>query len=91
MLRVTVVPQNSQQVILLLYGKIAGRDVPLLRQEGERHLQPGGRLILELNGVQFIDEEGIALLQQWVGQNAILRGGSAFLRALLASEGLESD
>lgn len=91
MLRMAVVPQNPQQVVLALYGKIAGSDVALLRREGERHLKPGVRLNLELDGVQFIDEAGMALLRQWVGQNAVLRGGSLFLRALLASEGLKSD
>jgi ABC-type transporter Mla MlaB component len=89
MLRMSVTAQSPQQVVLALYGKIAGADVRLLRQEGERHLEQDARVTLELDGVQFIDDAGLALLRQWVDREVVLRGGSVFLRALLAAEGLE--
>ena len=90
MLRMVVTAQSPQKVVLALYGKIAGPDVPLLQQEGQRYLVQDAQLTLELDGVQFVDEAGVALLRQWVDHNVAWRGGSAFLRALLASVGLES-
>ena len=90
MLRITVTQQSPRKVVLELFGKIAGHDVPLLRQEGQRYLEQGAQLSLELNGVHFVDPDGVAVLRQWVDQDVILSGGSAFLRALLVSVGLES-
>ncbi len=74
-----------------LYGRVAGDAVELLAQEGTRHRQTAVQLILNLDGVPFIDGAGMALLQQWVNQDVGLRGGSVFLRALLATEELEPD
>ena len=90
MLRMTLTAQSPQKVVLALYGKIAGSDVQFLQQEGEGHLEQDAQLTLELDGVQFIDEAGLALLRQWVGRGLALRGGSTFVRALLATEGLET-
>ena len=89
MLRLVVKAQTPDEVLVALYGKVVGTDVGLLEQEGQCYRQAGARLVLELDGVQFIDEAGLALLRRWSGPGLQLRGGSAFLRALLAAEGLE--
>jgi anti-anti-sigma regulatory factor len=89
MLRLVVKEQTPDEVLVALYGKVVGTDVGLLEQEGRCHCGAGARLVLELDGVQFIDEAGLALLRRWSGSGLQLRGGSAFLRALLAVEGLE--
>ena len=44
--------------------------------------------MLDLEGVQSIDEAGLALLRTWSGSGLVLHGGPAYLRALLAAEGL---
>ena len=88
MLRMSTTAQSPSTAVLALYGKIAGADVLLLQQEGERHLEPGVQLTLVLDDVQFIDEAGLAVLQRWAGPHLVLRGGSPFVRALLAAEGL---
>ena len=85
----TVKTQSAQEVILAVHGKLAGPAVPLLEQEGEGHLLKARRLVLDLDGVPFIDKAGLTLLRRWRGQGLGLHGGSPFLRALLAAEGLE--
>lgn len=91
MLQMIVESQTDQTVVLAVYGKVVGDAVELLAQEGTRHRQTGAQLILNLDGVPFIDEAGLALLQGWRGQGLILHGGSAFLRRFLAAQGLELD
>ena len=44
--------------------------------------------MLDLNGVFFIDEAGIAVLRQWLGERLVLRGGSLFIQQLLRTHGL---
>ena len=89
MLRVITRALTPQESILAVYGKIAGSEVGLLAEEGQRHLKQTARLVLELDGVQFIDEAGLTLLRRWSGPHLVLRGGAAFVRALLMAEGLK--
>ena len=81
--------QSDQEVVLSLYGELVGAEVQLLEQEGRRHRQTAYRLVLELDGVPFVGDTGLALLHRWAGPRLMLRGGSPFLRALLRAEGLE--
>ena len=69
-------------------GRVVGDSVQLLKREGERCLDAASRLVLDLEGVQSIDEAGLALLRTWSGPRLVLHGGPAYLRALLAAEGL---
>ncbi|GEM_PF-421561 len=85
MLRITVVSQTKEEVALKIEGRVSGADVELLEQEGSRYLRDAGRLVLDLAGVRFIDEAGIALLQRWSKNYLVLRSGSPFVRALLAA------
>ena len=89
MLRITVVSQSKEEVILKVEGWMSEEYVALLEQEGTSWLQKTGRLVLDLTGVQFIDQAGIALLQCWSGKRLMLSGGSPFVRALLATHRLD--
>ena len=89
MIRLTIQSQTPEEVVLQVDGWVSGKNVPILEQEGTRLLQEAQRLVLDLKGVQFIDEAGIALLQRWSGERLELRGGSSFIRALLKAHGLE--
>ncbi len=89
MVRFIIQTQSDQEVVLSLYGDLVGADVQLLEQEGRRHWQEAYRLVLELDGVPFVGDTGLALLHRWAGPRLVLRGGSPFLRALLRAEGLE--
>lgn len=88
MLRITEVAHSAEEVDLKVEGWICGTDVVLLEQEGRRYLGAGEGLVLDLDGVQNIDESGVALLRCWSGKGVRLRGGSMFVQTLLASYGL---
>ena len=89
MLRLTIVSQGVEEVVLKVDGWLAGENVGLLEREGMCHLQEAKRLVLDLKGVRFIDQAGIALLQRWSGERLVLRGGSSFVRMLLKDRGLD--
>ena len=91
MVRLIIKAQTAQEVVLAVHGNIAGSTVPLLKQAGEAHWHESQRLVLDLDEVPVIDEAGLALLQGWSGPQLQLRGGSPYLRAWLATEGLESE
>ena len=88
MLRLTVISQTKEEAVLKVEGWVSGADVALLKEEGTRLLRETERLVLDLDGVQFIDREGIALLKRWSGKRLELRGGSLFIRGLLEEHGL---
>ena len=90
MLRITLVSQTPEEAVLQLEGWVDGEEVALLAAEGHRLLQAAQRLVLDLGGIKFIDEAGLALLQGWSsGRRLVLRGGSSYLRTVLATSGLE--
>ena len=88
MIRLTIQSQTPEEVVLQVDGWVSGKDVDVLEQEGARLLQEARRLVLDLKGVRFIDEAGIALLQRWSGERLVLRNGPPFVRALLEKHGL---
>jgi anti-anti-sigma regulatory factor len=88
MLRITLVEQEEEEVVLRVEGWISGEGVRLLEAEGERYLKQTGRLVLDLKGMQFIDDAGIALLKRWGGERLVLRDGSPFVRMLLEMHGI---
>lgn len=88
MLRITLESQTLDEVILAVAGWLAGEDVELMEQEIGRWYQEGRRLVLDLEGVKFIDESGLALLKRWSERQLVLRSGSSFVRMLLKSYGL---
>jgi anti-anti-sigma regulatory factor len=87
MLRIMTVSQSPEEVVLQVDGWLVGEEVDLLEQEGVQVLGQDRQLVLELQGVRFIDEAGIALLQGWSSQGLVLQGGS-FIQALLKTHGL---
>ncbi|MEW6753839.1 MAG: STAS domain-containing protein [Candidatus Latescibacterota bacterium] len=85
MLRVTVVEQTLDRVVLKVEGWVCRANLSLLEQEGAPWMSPAHRVVLDLDGVQFIDEAGAALVRHWMGQGAVARGGSAFVQMMLES------
>jgi len=88
MLRITLKSQTPEEVVLEIAGWLAGEDVELMDQELSRWHREDGLLLLDLGGVKFVDESGLALLKRWSGRQVVLQGGSAFVRMLLKSYGL---
>lgn len=83
MLRITVISQTDKEVALKVEGWVSGPDVGLLGQEGDRWLQQVKHLTLDLSGIRFIDEAGVALLKRWSKEGVALRGTPMFVRELL--------
>ena len=90
MLRITVIGQTREEVVLKVEGWLVNQDVAVLEQEGDKRLQQTELLMLDLKGVRFIDDAGIALLKRWSGARLALRSASPFIRALLVDQGLAS-
>ena len=91
MLRLTLMTQGSTEVIVAIDGWITGDDVGLLEREGERWLQEGSHLVLDLNEVRFIDQAGIELFKRWSAtEKLVLHGGALFIQSLLQAHGLTS-
>lgn len=88
MLRITLVSQDPQVAVLKIAGWLAGDGVALLEKEVGSWFQKVERLILNLKGVQYIDEAGIAALQRWSGERMVLCEGSLFVQTLLRTYGL---
>ena len=89
MLRLTIISQSAEEIVLQADGWITGTYVELLERELRRYLQEAERLVLDLQGVRSVDRAGIALLQASTDAELTLRGGSLFVRTLLQEHGLE--
>lgn len=88
MLRMILEAATPEEAIVSVHGRISGADVALLEDELQARLRETTRLILDLGEVVFVDRSGCELLHRRARGGLILRGGSPFLRALLAGAGL---
>lgn len=88
MLRLNTTWQREGEVVVVVEGRVADGDVALLDREIARHVAWAGRIELDFDGVRFIDEAGLEVLQGWRRKGVVLRGGSSFVRALLETRGL---
>ena len=89
MLRITLLSQDKEEVILKVEGRIAGADVALLEREIRGKFELTQRLVLDLQGLKHIDREGLELLKHWSTGKLVLRDSSVFVRTLLQTYGLE--
>jgi len=87
-LRITPMTRSADEVELRIAGQLTGDSVALLLQEMARWLQSTQRLVLDLEGVQNIDQAGLDLLHSRAGTRVRWHGGSPFVRALLRTRGL---
>ena len=88
MIRITMITETDEEVVLKVEGWIEGESVSLLKAEGERYFQQTKRLELDLTGVQFIDNAGIELLKHWRGEGLVLRKVSRLVQVLLETYGV---
>ena len=88
MLRITEMSCSREESVLKVEGWVTGRGAVLLEEESAGRLRLVPHLVLDLEGVRFIDATGIAVLKRWSGKRLVLRGGSLFVRALLRQHGL---
>ena len=88
MIRLTLIQQSPSLAVVKLEGDLIQPDLPPLIREGQGYLRQCEHLVLDLSGVGFIDDAGLALLDTWKGKKLVLVGASKFVRALLKSRGL---
>lgn len=88
MLRITRVRQTSSDEAYALEGWLVDEQVRVLAETCGGALERGARLILDLEGVRFIDDAGLTLLQRWAEQGLRLHRASDFVGQLLAAYGL---
>jgi anti-sigma B factor antagonist len=76
--------------VVVVGGEVDMESSPRLLLELQRHLAHGGRTVVDLAGVQYIDSAGIAVLVEALkaarkrGQEFALRAPSAQVTAVLA-------
>lgn len=84
MLRITLLEAEPDRCALRVEGRLAGEgSVELLREQLEQAAQAERRVVLELSGVSFADQEAVALLTAVAERGVVLVGGSAWLTSLL--------
>ncbi|NKB72433.1 MAG: hypothetical protein GKR89_35600 [Candidatus Latescibacteria bacterium] len=88
MIRITQHTQTNRQTILQIEGDLVGPAVAILAREGWLRLRAGSVLVLDLSGLQIIDEAGVALLQDWAEPVLRLQGASRSIQLLLEGHGL---
>jgi anti-anti-sigma regulatory factor len=89
MLRITAVSINPDRFELRVEGRLAGESsVEILREELELVTPLGRRVVVELSGVSFADQEAVTLLARASQRGVALVGGSAWLTSLVSGVGL---
>jgi len=88
MLRLTKISRRCDEVVLKVEGWVSDQGAILLAEEGMHCLREVRCLVLDLDGLQFIDATGLAVLKRWPKERLVLRGGSLFVRTLLQRHGL---
>lgn len=83
MFKITCGKEEDGVVMLMVDGRIVGPWVEELRKECKTCLAEGKRLIIDLSGVSFIDEQGIRILNELRKGRVEVRGCSLFLSGLL--------
>lgn len=80
MLRIVEKDVTNNLMTLRLDGSLIGEWVDVLRLSCEQALQRRGKLVLDLAGVTFADQEGVKLLQHLERQQVAFIHCSLFLR-----------
>lgn len=88
MLRITAVTPMTQVCTLRLEGQLIGPWVKELERSCTEARTNGARLVLDLTGVSFIDNEGLALLRGLTDGAVTLINPSHFVSEQLKGAGL---
>ena len=88
MLRITAVTPLNQVCALRLEGQLIGKWVKELERCCKDARTNGGRLVLDVAGVSFIDNDGLALLQGLTDGAVTLINPSHFVAEQLKGAGL---
>jgi len=83
MLKITTIAKDEKTVTLQLEGRIVGQWVHEVRRECEKGLAQSSKVILDLAGVIFVNDQGIKVLKALKEYRVLLVRCSPFLSALL--------
>jgi len=84
MLKITTIAKDDKTVTLQLEGRMVGPWVQEVRRECEKGLAVSSKVILDLSGVTFVNDQGIKVLKALKGEDTVLLVCcSLFLSALL--------
>ncbi len=84
MLKISTIAKDDKTVTLQVEGRIVGQWVQEVRRECEKGLAESSKVILDLSGVSFVNDQGIKVLKALEGEDTVLLVGcSLFLSALL--------
>ena len=97
-IRIDTIARTPSETVLTVAGRLAEGAVPLLDGELTRILVDAESVVVDIEGLQFIDNRGLALLRRLTVASSAnqrqprvhlsLRFGSPFLRQRLASRGV---
>jgi anti-anti-sigma regulatory factor len=85
--RITRLNPGEQPAVLKLEGRLSEPWVGELARVIDLSANGSGRVVLELSGVTYADEDGVRMLRALDGRRAELRGGSPFVVNLVRGEG----
>ena len=88
MVRIELESHTPGEVVLKVEGWIGAEDTPLLEQEFCRWGEEAQRLVLDLEGIRSLDQEGSVLLERWTAKGVVLRAKSSAVKGLLRTYGL---
>jgi anti-anti-sigma regulatory factor len=83
MLRITLMTETKETVTVKVEGRMIGEWVNEVRVECEMWLAKGKKLVFDLSGIIFIDEQGIETLKELSRNGVNLIGCSLFLSGVL--------
>ena len=79
MLRITILKSSNDAVTLRLDGEVTGRWTEELQRSCEDALSGGSQLTLDLGGLSFIQNEGLALFRSLRSRCVVLTNASPFV------------
>jgi anti-anti-sigma regulatory factor len=88
MLRISLVCEGAQAVVLRLEGRLVGQWVSVLRETCEKVLAEKRTIALDVSEVMFASRAGLALLLDLAAQGVGLSRCSPFLSEELKAAGL---
>ena len=86
MFKLTRDGERVQGVILKLEGRLAAAWVDEFARVIDREMSEGEPVTLNLDGLSFADERGVAAIRSAIERGARLAGGSNFIGALIGEE-----
>lgn len=79
MLRITVGELNERGAVIRLEGRVIGRWVAEVQKACDRQISQGRRVTLDMEGVRFVDANGVVLLCSLIEQGVELMNCSKFV------------